>query len=619
MSQVFGWIAAPGHREPAPVGAAMAHALRATPDQPCHVWTVDTLAIGVLERASEPDVAERYAPAVGGDGRYWLWMAGEAFEDVSGRLDIPHVEASRTHAFRAALLDALLRHGATAVRDLDGEYQIAVWDRADRSLTLLVDRFGGLPLYYGRSAAGGAFAGGVRGVLAAPGIDADPDVDAIREAVTFGGFRLGDRTNVRSVKMLPGASRIVFRDGAFSIARYWRWSDIAPVSIGRPAEAVEEVHHRWRVSVKRRLAGASAPGQTLSGGLDSRAILAECAPQCPSWTAITYGVPDCDEVAIARRAAARAGAAWIFHPLYADAGWVDRRTSRIQQTDGLIDLADLMHLDALPLQAARLDVHLSGYVGDAVSGPTFNAIRTPDDVALALPFYGAGVGHDYARARAIAASLIGEIAPAPPRFVLFEHKLPQSTNRWTAAWRPWLRVRKPFVAYRFFDLCQGLPPEVRGAGGLHERWLRTRYPRLFASIPNQKTGAPAGSAWWRTGAARARRTLARRVRGGLHRIGWPLPPRSSSYHPDEIYWRQPEAHAQIASTILRSGSIAAEVFGREAIARLLHDWSARAAVPTQVIGALYSYECYHRDLPSYLRAGHDLLSTLSHRTSHIAH
>lgn len=601
MSQLFGWAGASGEGDPSRVGATMGRALSVMPDQPQHVWTVDDVAVGILECAIETGVRERYAPAVSKDGRHWLWMAGEAFEDLSQRLHLKHVDESRTAAFRVSLLEELIRHGPEAIRDLDGEYQIAWWDRAGRTLTLLNDRFGGLPLYYARSRAGFAFAGGVRGVLAAPGISRDPDLSAIREAVTFGGFRLGDRTNVAAVKMLAGASCLTLRDDAISLSRYWRWSDIPSIPARDVDEAVDEVHHRWRASIERRLAGAARPGQTLSGGLDSRAILAECAGRSPGWTAITYGVDRCDEVDIARRAATRAGAEWLFHPLY-DAGgaWLERRTSFIQQTDGLIDLADLMHLDALPLQASRIDVHLSGYIGDVVSGPTYNSIRTAADVALQLPFYGAGIGYDYTAAVAIAESLAGGVQPAAPRFAIFEHKFPQSTNRWTAAWRPWVRVRKPFVAYRFFDFCQGLPSEMRGAGALHERWLSSRYPALFASIPNAKTGVPALSAAWRVHAARGTRMLARRIGGGLKRMRVPISPRAQTYHPDETYWRTPGVHARIEGAILRPESIVAEVFGRQTVANLLHDWFTSAAVPTQIIGALYSYECYHRDLAAHL-------------------
>jgi hypothetical protein len=336
----------------------------------------------------------------------------------------------------------------------------------------------------------------------------------------------------------------------------------------------------------------------LSGGLDSRAILAECSERSSSWTAITFGVRECSEVEIAERAAAIAGARWLFHPIYDERGeWLERRTSRIQETDGLIDLADLMHVDTLPLQAAQLDVHLSGYIGDAVSGPTFNAARTADDVALQLPFYGLPIGYDFPRAREIAQTLIDGVAPAPARFALFEHKLPQSTNRWTAAWRSAIRVRKPFVDYELFDFCQSLPDAVRERR-VHERWLRTTYPALFARLPNEKTGAPAFAPAWRVHLARAvrRATRPRGAAGGL------VPPRWPTYHPDEFFWRQPAAHDRIASTILRADSIAAAVFGRDALSRLIEDWRTRAAAPVQAIGALYCYECYHRDLAAHLRA-----------------
>ena len=65
------------------------------------------------------------------------------------------------------------------------------------------------------------------------------------------------------------------------------------------------------------------------------------------------------------------------------------RSAHIQSTDGLIDLSDLMHLESLPLQRERFDVHMSGYIGDVVSGSSYAAIRDPEDVLLKLPWYGA--------------------------------------------------------------------------------------------------------------------------------------------------------------------------------------------------------------------------------------
>ena len=190
----------------------MGRALRAHAGQVWAQWCVPGLSIGLLELGPGELPEAEYGPAITSDGKYSLWMAGEAFAD-SGVLDIPDARYTRTLQFRRALLAAFLRYGVDAIARLNGEYQIALWDGHDQTLTLVNDRFGGLPLYWARSAEGFAFAGGVRGVLMAPGVPAEPDADAIREAVTFGGFRLGDRTNVSAVKMVPGASIVVVRDG----------------------------------------------------------------------------------------------------------------------------------------------------------------------------------------------------------------------------------------------------------------------------------------------------------------------------------------------------------------------------------------------------------------------
>ena len=498
------------------VVTAMGRALRAYPGQSWASWTVPGLAVGLLEVPAAESAQQVYAPAVSGDGRFFLWMAGEAFVG-DGLLHVPQVEATRRLSFRCLLLEYLLQNGVGAITKLDGEYHIALWDTEEKTLQLINDRFGGLPLYWARSPQGMAFAGGVRGVLMAPGVPADPDPEAIREAVTFGGFRLGDRTNVAAVKMLPAASVATVRKGELSFRHYWHWTDI-PVQPERPlADVIPEVHFLWKQAIARRLSNVQRPGQTLSGGLDSRAILAEASPQAPGWTAITYGVAECDDARYARRAAAQVGATWVFHPLYSgqNPDWLERRTDYIQPTDGLIDLTDLMHLEALPLQAQLLDVHLSGYIGDAVSGPTFNHVTTPEDVLISLPWYRTGVGKDWHTALAQVRALMAPLAAAPARFALFDHKLSQSTNRWTVAWRPWLRVRKPFVDYAFFDFCQGLPAEVRGRHRLYEQWLRTLYPQCFATVPYQKTGLPVLAPLWQIKLEQGRRLLGARCNPGL--------------------------------------------------------------------------------------------------------
>src|SRR5262249_36583390 len=156
-------------------------ALRAHRGQAWTTWSVSGLSVGLLELPGAQSHADTYAPAVTPDGRHYLWMAGEAF-DGGGLIEEVDADRSRARRVRCAELARLLERGAGAIGQLDGEYQIVLWDARERRLVLLNDRFGGLPLYWARSPDGFAFAGGVRGVLMAPGVPRDPDPEAIRES-----------------------------------------------------------------------------------------------------------------------------------------------------------------------------------------------------------------------------------------------------------------------------------------------------------------------------------------------------------------------------------------------------------------------------------------------------
>ena len=591
---LFGCICVDPSETPA-VLESMAAVLRTSPDEALGLWPRGSLGIGRLQRPLDghDDGGE---PATTGDGAA-LWMSGEAFDWPFSR-GVRTASDTRRLAFRAQLLDTVVAKGPQAIRELDGEYHIAVWNPQARSLLLLNDRFGALPLYMATGARGMAFAGGVRGVLMGPGVSSDPDEEAIREAVTFGGYRLGSRTNIRGVHMVPPASSLTVIDGVVTAARYWTWSELHDGDASDDRTLLEEARDAWSTAIRRRLDGARRPGLMLSGGLDSRAILAETARQTSSTSAVTYGVPQSDDVQIARRSARAVNAHWQLFPLYLD-GWLERRTTRIHETDGLMDLVDLMHTEVLETIPSAFDVYLSGYIGDAVAGSTLYFTDAPEDLLATMPYYGGELGMPYPEALAKAEALI-RATPGPPRFAPYEHKLPQSTNRITAAARPFATVRRPFVDYRFFEICQRVPPSSRARHHWRERWLRSTYPELFASIPNQQTGVPAGASDLRRQLARAMRFGWRRVVRSARAAGLPITTPERTYHPDERFWARPAERDAIESTILRSGSISCEIFGRPRVHGIVQAFFDRGAAPVQVIGSLYVFERYHQTLTACL-------------------
>jgi asparagine synthase (glutamine-hydrolysing) len=307
------------------------------PVRPCaerdSVWELGGGAVGAN------DLVPPAPPLVSADRRHHLWGVGEIF---SGLLGVPLPATLQDPAVRRALLRALLHDGAAALAHVNGEFQVALWDEVEGTLLLAADRFGCVPIYWTLTPGRFVFGPTVDQLLPVPGVGTAPDEDAIREAVTFGGFRLADRTSVRGVRMLRGGRVLVLENGAVTERRYWKWPPPPEPTTRTLDLLVQEAYERWQGAIRRRLHGAARPGGTLSGGLDSRAIMAEARAQGATWRALTYGIPRCDDARLARRAAAAAGAEWRFAALY-EGDWLARRTTYVAQTDGLVQLADLMH------------------------------------------------------------------------------------------------------------------------------------------------------------------------------------------------------------------------------------------------------------------------------------
>ena len=566
------------------MAASMRNAL--TSDSACRgaVWSTGRGAIGAV------DLVTPVPATLSSNGRLYLWAVGEVFSGLAGGEVAGHLQCATV---RRALLREVDRRGPQALADVNGEFQIAIWDEVEQSLLLAGDRFGSLPLYWVLTPQALAFAGTVAALLQAPGVSSDPDENAIREAVTFGGFRLGDRTNIRGVHMLGGARTLLFRGGDTTVRRYWNWP-AAPEPTGRPlADLIEESHARWQTAVRRRLRDAVRPGTTLSGGLDSRAVMAEATSQGASFTALTYGLPRCDDARFAKRAAAAAHVEWTFAPLY-DGDWLERRTRLIPATDGLVQLADLMHFETFDRQTSLMDVNVSGYIGDVVCGDTYGNVRDTASLLRWLPYSGVSLAWTLQQAHEWAEAELAALAPGDGRFAIFEHKFPQAIHRIFQALQSRIRVRRPFIDHDVFDFYAGLDAPTRAV--VYHGMLKSRYPALFARIPYQKTNAPVLTRPADVQLRRIARFAGRRVRDVMARTGLVRPAPSRSYHDEERYWREPQVRARIVGTILRRGSISAEIFGRSALASFVDEWFTSFNGPAQSVGALYVFEHYHQTL-----------------------
>ncbi len=205
-------------------------------------------------------------------GRWHLIFNGEIYNYVELRRDLERLgHRFATTGDTEVLLHAWQEWQEAALDRVAGMFAFAVWDHERRELTLATDPFGEKPLMLRRDGARLAFASDVR-ALAAGGIDPGPvDEDAVRDYAALGRLPVAPRTFFAGVQRLPGAHVARWRDGRLELRRYW-----APRRIDVPAryaDAVALMRETLTDAVRLRLRSDVPVGTSLSGGVDSSAIV----------------------------------------------------------------------------------------------------------------------------------------------------------------------------------------------------------------------------------------------------------------------------------------------------------------------------------------------------------
>lgn len=169
----------------------------------------------------------------------------------------------------AALILALYRRlGTDCVALLEGDFAFVLWDAPRRRLVGARDRFGVKPLYFSDDRSGFVVANDI-GRL--PGRARRDISDQAASAFLAGVVPDDGATFFPAIKRLPPASTFERDDYAMTTRRYWQL-DANGASFARPADQAERLRELLERSVEKRLAGTSAAGALLSGGLDSSSI-----------------------------------------------------------------------------------------------------------------------------------------------------------------------------------------------------------------------------------------------------------------------------------------------------------------------------------------------------------
>ena len=212
-----------------------------------------------------------------GERRILFWGHLQRTDTLRRRLE-KGGRGPRPGATDAELVLALYDQcGSALLPDLDGSFCFAIYDATQRELLLANDRFSSYPIYWTRSPQGAlVFGSYVHAVLQAPEVPRDLDERAVRELFHFRRV-LGTRTLNHAVSMLAPATLLRFRHadsrGGEVRLEPWFQLDYRPErrSEGEWAEALAEA---CRGSIRRTMEGDERTGLLLSGGLDSRMVVA---------------------------------------------------------------------------------------------------------------------------------------------------------------------------------------------------------------------------------------------------------------------------------------------------------------------------------------------------------
>ncbi len=220
------------------------------------------------------------------DGRYTLTFNGEIYNFQSLRQTLE----GKGHQFEGrsdteVMLGAFAEWGVEeSVRRFRGMFAFAVWDAAERALSLARDRMGEKPMYYGVHEDVFLFGSELKSLRRHPAFDADVDRDALGLFLRH-GYVPGPHSIYQGIRKLrPGTLLRLSEEDARRAAvpeptLYWSLREVAQSGQQAPFEgddeaAIDGTERRIREAVGRQMVADVPLGAFLSGGIDSSTIVA---------------------------------------------------------------------------------------------------------------------------------------------------------------------------------------------------------------------------------------------------------------------------------------------------------------------------------------------------------
>lgn len=218
------------------------------------------------------------------DKRYIIAFNGEIYNHIGIRKQLERTETSpvwKGHSDTETLLAGIDAWGLEAtLQQCIGMFAIALWDNQTKTLSLVRDRMGEKPMYYGWQNSSFLFGSELKALKAHPEFRGEIDRDALCLYMRYSYVPAPSSIYVGIKKLTPGCILTVSQQHPEPIIKpYWSLKDVVSTGKshpfeGTPENAVKELDSLLSDAVSKQLMSDVPLGAFLSGGIDSSTIVA---------------------------------------------------------------------------------------------------------------------------------------------------------------------------------------------------------------------------------------------------------------------------------------------------------------------------------------------------------
>lgn len=198
---------------------------------------------------------------------------------------------------------ALANQDLVALSGSAGSFSAAYWSPSEKKLRLCADKLALRPLYVYLDDDSCYFASSIRVLRSLLPCELDLDDTGLAQFIYF-AQPLGCRTIFRNVQVVAPGSILEIDTGTASSTTYFCWDKITPCDTDL-ATSSHDLYRRFITATKRRTQGRIAAEAFLTGGMDSRSVVAALLDCGLKVRAFNYSYPNSADDVLGRMLADR--------------------------------------------------------------------------------------------------------------------------------------------------------------------------------------------------------------------------------------------------------------------------------------------------------------------------